>query len=229
MAKDPAFLFYSQDFFTGVADLTFEDRGKFISILCLMHQKGRLKEETIRFLVGSVSVSLKSKFLVDENGFWYNQRLEFEIAARVNFVNSRKINGLKGGRPKASGKPKHNLMEDEDVNEIEDENVLENTSKNTQRKKEFLTNQIWKEQFCAGKNIQMTALEKLQAEFIVDADLKGQHVDSYKRYFTNWFNLKHNGTHQPNSKRPSGEKLGTSAARINAIKNWGLSGGGADG
>jgi len=37
--KDPAYLFYSQDFYTGVATMNFEDRGKYISILCLMHQQ----------------------------------------------------------------------------------------------------------------------------------------------------------------------------------------------
>jgi hypothetical protein len=51
MAKDPAFLFYSQDFIVGVQTMPFEDRGKYITILCQMHQQGRLDEETIRTLV----------------------------------------------------------------------------------------------------------------------------------------------------------------------------------
>ena len=136
MAKDPAFLFYSQDFYTGVSTMTFEDRGKFISILCLMHQKGRLSEETISFIVGSVSVNLKSKFDIDENGLWFNKRLELETERRNNFTESRRNNGLLGGRghkSKANGKPnakakrkhKDNLMENEDVNEIVNDNDTE--------------------------------------------------------------------------------------------------------
>ncbi len=128
MAKDPAFLFYSQDFYTGVSTMNFEDRGKYITILCLMHQQGRLSEESISFIVGSVSVNLKSKFSVDENGLWYNKRLEFETEKRNKFTESRRNNGLLGGRgikknkasAKASAKHKDNLMENENVNEIKD-------------------------------------------------------------------------------------------------------------
>ena len=97
--------------------MSFEDRGKYITILAQMHQQGRLDEETISFLVGSVSVKLKTKFSVDENGLWYNIRLEEEIEKRAAFIDSRRENGKKGGRPKKAsakpnGKPKHNLPED---------------------------------------------------------------------------------------------------------------------
>lgn len=128
MAKDPAFLFYSQDFYTGVATLNWEERGKFISILCLMHQQGRMKEETIRFLVGSVSDNLKSKFKTDDKGFWYNVRLEEETAKRNKFTESRRENGNLGGRPKKpkdNGKPKQNLKVNHMVNHMEDENANE--------------------------------------------------------------------------------------------------------
>lgn len=100
MAKNPAFLFYSQDFIVGVQTLSFEDRGKYITLLCQMHQQGRLDEETICFLVGLPSVKLKAKFSIDEDGFWYNERLEEEVKKRNNFTESRRNNGLQGGRPK---------------------------------------------------------------------------------------------------------------------------------
>lgn len=127
MAKDPAFLFYSQDFFLGSATMSFEDKGKYIHILCLMHQQGRLDEETIRFSVGNVSVKLKSKFKIDENGFWYNKRLEDETKKRNNFTKSRRDNGSKGGRPKkektdrlsvGSAKDKHMGIENENNNTV---------------------------------------------------------------------------------------------------------------
>lgn len=195
MAKDPAFLFYSQDFYTGVAELTFEERGQYISILCLMHQKGRMKEETIRFLVGSVSVNLKSKFGIDEDGLWFNKRLEEEISNRANFM--------------------------EDENEIVNEDEIKIVPINTiKRKNEFLNNQKWKEEFCMAKTLQMPDLEKMQADFISDCDLKGEYVDSYKRYFTNWFNKKQHETHKRNF-TGSGKGVGTSEARINKAENWG--------
>ena len=126
MAKDPAFLFYSQDFYTGVATLNWEERGKFISILCLMHQQGRMSEETIRFLVGSVSDNLKSKFSIDQKGLWYNKRLEDEATKRNKFTESRRENGLLGGRPKAKGKPKQNHKVKHMGNHMGNENINEN-------------------------------------------------------------------------------------------------------
>lgn len=140
MAKDPAFLFYSQDFIVGVQTMPFEDRGKYITILCQMHQQGRLDEETIRFLVGSVSDKLRLKFKVDEKGLWYNERLESETARRNHFTETRRNNGNKGGRPKKNepiAKPNGNLMDmhmgnhmgNENVNEIEIVNEIDNRLK----------------------------------------------------------------------------------------------------
>ena len=133
--RDPAFLFYSSDFLTGCASLTMEERGQYISLLCLEHQLGRLSEKTIRLSVGSVSVDVMDKFQQDENGLFFNERLEIEIEKRSNFIDTRRNNGLKGGRPKAenkkpnglaNGKPNakpnakanEKLIENENVNEI---------------------------------------------------------------------------------------------------------------
>lgn len=103
--KDPAFLFYSADYLVGVLGMSWEDQGRYMFIMATMHQKGRLKEETIRFLVGSISDSLKSKFEIDDQGNWYQKRLETEISNRANFVNSRRMNGKKGGRPSNDSAP----------------------------------------------------------------------------------------------------------------------------
>lgn len=124
--KDPAFLFYSSDFLTGCASLTMEERGQYISLLCLEHQLGRLSEKTIRLSVGSVSVDVMDKFQQDENGLFFNERLEIEIEKRSNFIDTRRNNGLKGGRPKAENK-KPNAKPNAKPNEklIENENVIE--------------------------------------------------------------------------------------------------------
>lgn len=118
MAKDPAFLFYSSDFLSGITDLTMEERGQFITLLCVQHQKGFLTEKTIRLLVGSVSVDVMSKFRLDENGNYYNERLKLESEKRNKFTESRRNNGNLGGRPKKSTSKKQNHM----VNHMENEN-----------------------------------------------------------------------------------------------------------
>ena len=128
--KDPAFLFYSSDFLTGCAGLTMEERGQYMSLLCLEHQLGRLSEKTIRLSVGSVSVDVMDKFQQDETGLFFNERLEIEIEKRSNFIDTRRTNGLKGGRPKAENKKPNGLANGKPnakANEklIENENVIE--------------------------------------------------------------------------------------------------------
>jgi len=99
MSKDPAFLFYGYDFLVGTVAMSFEDKGKYITLLSCMHEQGRITEESVREIAGDISANLKSKFKIDENGLWYNERLEKEIAKRRRFVTSRRNNGKLGGRP----------------------------------------------------------------------------------------------------------------------------------
>lgn len=141
--KDPAFLFYSQDFLVGTMTMSFDDKGKYITIMSLMHQQGRMTEETIRLLVGSVSDILKSKFKIDENGLWYNERLEIEIDKRRLFVETRRENGQLGGRPKKplgkpKGYPKGKPRGKHKVNLMGNENEIINSSF------EFYKNQVEK-------------------------------------------------------------------------------------
>lgn len=130
--RDPAFLFYPSDFLTGCSNLTMEERGQYISLLCLQHQTGHLTDKTIRLSVGNVSDDVLSKFQQDENGLYFNNRLEIEIEKRSQFIDSRRVNGAKGGRPskplglpsaKANGKAKKKLPIN--INEIEIKDVIE--------------------------------------------------------------------------------------------------------
>jgi uncharacterized protein YdaU (DUF1376 family) len=83
MAKDPAFLFYSNDFLTGVQDLTMEERGQYITLLCLQHQKGHLTDKIIRLTChGNAAADVLAKFKVDSDGLFFNSRLEIETEKR---------------------------------------------------------------------------------------------------------------------------------------------------
>lgn len=95
MSKDPAFLFYSADFLVGVSDLTMAERGQYITLLCLQHTKGHLSRKNIEIAIGSVSEDVLAKFSIDENGCYYNERLEQEVLKRKAYSESRRKNGLK--------------------------------------------------------------------------------------------------------------------------------------
>lgn len=130
--KDPAVMFYTADFLVGIQGLTMEERGQYITLLCLQHQQGHLSEKTMLLTVGNLSEDVKAKFLKDENGLYYQLRMDEETEKREAYVSSRQSNGQKGGRPP---KPKGNHM----VNQEETydkpygkptENLLENDNEN---------------------------------------------------------------------------------------------------
>lgn len=84
--------------------MTFEERGFYLHLLMLQHQSGHIPEKTVRFLLGSSSVSVwdtvSAKFVQDEQGNFYNEFLEEQIAERVKSSETNAANGNLGGRPK---------------------------------------------------------------------------------------------------------------------------------
>ena len=50
MGTDPAILFYTSDFLTGTLTMSDKNVGKYIRLLCLQHQKGRLTEQDMLFI-----------------------------------------------------------------------------------------------------------------------------------------------------------------------------------
>jgi len=131
MAKDPAFLFYSQDFYMGTIDLSAEQVGQYIRLLCLQHAKGRLtKSLMISTMGGRWDSEIADKFIADENHRYYNERLEVEISKRRTFTESRRRNL----RPQSSHMDTHmdahmeRHMENENEIENKDENGAENST-----------------------------------------------------------------------------------------------------
>jgi len=115
--KSPAILFYTSDFLTGVSSLTMEERGQYITLLCLQHQLGRLSKKVIEINVPNVGEDVLTKFVVDDEGNYYNERMEEETAKRNKYVDSRYKNGYKGGRPVGS---KKQATKDKEWNEMLD-------------------------------------------------------------------------------------------------------------
>lgn len=94
MAKDPAVLFYTSDFLSGTLTMNNEEVGKYIKLLCLQHQKGRLTEKDMLCICSTYVEDVYSKFIKDDNGLYYNERMEKESIRRKNYSLSRKKNVL---------------------------------------------------------------------------------------------------------------------------------------
>src|SRR6185369_74024 len=92
MAKDPAFLFYSDNFQSGTQFFTDEQTGKYIRLLCAQHLHGHLSEKQMLFICKERDEMIWEKFKKDSNGKYFNERLDFEAEKRKSFSESRKSN-----------------------------------------------------------------------------------------------------------------------------------------
>lgn len=137
MAKDPAFLFYPNDYIGGTMGLTFEQKGAYFDLLMMQFNRGHMTKHMIGQVLGQryedIWAAISDKFNVDDEGLYYNKRLEVEQQKRKAFTDSRKQNILGINQHTKAGKKsnkstskkvghttKHmtSHMEDENVNEI---------------------------------------------------------------------------------------------------------------
>ena len=95
MSKDPAFLFYPNDYLGGTMGMTFEEKGAYIDLLMLQFNRGHMTEHMIGHTVGQLWKNIKDKFIQDPTGLWYNVRLDEEKSKRMAFTQSRR-NNIKG-------------------------------------------------------------------------------------------------------------------------------------
>jgi len=94
MSKDPAFLWYPNDYMGGTMGMTFEEKGAYVHLLMMQFNRGHMTSHMIGQEVGQLWDKLRDKFTQDAAGLWYNQRLELEINRRQSFVKSRRNNVL---------------------------------------------------------------------------------------------------------------------------------------
>jgi uncharacterized protein YdaU (DUF1376 family) len=138
MAKDPAVLFYTADFLVGTMTMSDEQVGKYIRLLCFQHQHLRMTDEDMLNICKSYDKQVYAKFIKDENGLYYNERMEKEINARKAYSESRsknrnaKKNDICGTHDNhmsdiCQSYVKHMVDVNEDVIAIDKENGITNT------------------------------------------------------------------------------------------------------
>lgn len=100
--KDPAFLFYSKDFYEGTRMMLPEERACYMDLLVYQHQNGKIPLETKRVLMycngidlATLEATLEAKFERTEEG-WENIRLRDEIFARENYKSGQSESGKIG-------------------------------------------------------------------------------------------------------------------------------------
>ena len=143
MRKDPAFLFYSSDFLTGTLLMSMEQKGKFITLLCIQHQKGHLSEKDMLHICGSYDEDVFTKFQKDEQGKFYNIRLEEEVDKRKAYSESRRNNRKKKEDMNNTSLSYVQHMENENENEdlIEKKKVARFQKPTIEQLKEYMSEQ----------------------------------------------------------------------------------------
>lgn len=135
MAKDPAFLFYYQDFLVGTDHMTDEQIGQYVKCLCHQANRGAIREEHMKNICKTHEnhMIIMEKFTKDENGELFNNRLKEEATKRSNYTESRRNNRKNPNICRTYEKHMENENENEDVIEtvkeiVEDLNKVCNTS-----------------------------------------------------------------------------------------------------
>ena len=144
--KDPAFLFYSSDFLSGTMLMSDEEIGQYIKLLCLQHQKGHLKEKDMLNICKRQNEEIFSKFKKDEEGNYYNERLEYETNKRKAYSESRRNNRKKKEETyEQDMKNICNSYEEHMENENRNENINITKIKNKDNRGVFIENDFSQE------------------------------------------------------------------------------------
>lgn len=134
MAKDPAFLFYPGDYVSGTMGMTFEEKGAYMDLLMLQFNRGHMNTHMIQHTIGHLWEQVKCKFIQDDEGLWYNVRLDIEKEKRKTFTESRRNNIKPKEKPKSEPSYEthmntHMTPHMENVNENINKDIINNKSK----------------------------------------------------------------------------------------------------
>ena len=134
MSKDPAFLFYPNDYIGGTMGMTFEEKGAYMELLMLQFNRGHMTTHMIGLTVGQIWVKIQDKFIQDGEGNWYNERLDLEKERRKTFTESRRNNVL--------GKNQHTKNKEKQVGHMTTHMIghMENVNINVNTKDLFINN-----------------------------------------------------------------------------------------
>ena len=217
--KDPAFLFYPNDYIGGTMGMTFEQKGAYMDLLMMQFNRGHMTNHMIGQVLGQEGGQLwdtiKDKFILDGEGRYYNQRLEIEQNKRKQFTDSRKNNRNGKNQYTKKGGQVNGHMTSHMENRNEDIIIsLSKSSSNEESSKELQEDQkteepelfdfscIKKRQYLESVyratvlipeiKVDINRFEKLAEQFIAEQQLKDEpprNVQDYKNHFISWMKI----------------------------------------
>lgn len=112
LMRPPAFQFYADDFLAGTSDMTTEEVGAYIRLLCHQWNKGGIPNDPERIALMSGGIAKPhavAKFRLCEDGMLRNARLERERDKQTKYREKQAVNGAKrwvgNAKPHAKDEP----------------------------------------------------------------------------------------------------------------------------
>lgn len=182
MKASPAFQFYPHDFLIGTADMSPEEVGAYIRLLCYQWSKGCLPNDDKKLASmagcdGIIVASIRHKFRVCEDGYLRNERME-DVRAEQSEYRQKQSEIAKNGwlkrKNQADDKPEHRLPI---ANPLPSDSVGDaktmpesSTSSSPSIYNTFITrfNEVRKSNFRGNKKIQSSFEARLKEGFTVD-------------------------------------------------------------
>jgi len=189
MGKDPAFLFYPNDWAGGTMGMTFEEKGAYMELLIMQFNHEQFTEAQAKLVLSICSASAweKTKHKFESDGVYYwNRRLREEITKRKKFSESRRMNASSKKKPEASAEHMHEHME----NENEDIDIKKK-GEYEGKKTKWLSNQVWMESFCMQNSLTLEEAKSRVEKFLGDLFLKNdinKSVGQMQSHFVSWMN-----------------------------------------
>jgi len=219
MSKDPAFLFYHQDFFTGVSDMTNEEIGAYIKCMCVQASKGGITEKHMLIICNSYEVHnvVKNKFTFNsEIQLFENTRLKNELDKRKKYSESRSNNRKK---VKITATTDDNICKTYEKH-MEDEDEIENITINNNSlfKNTLLKNENWKNsvsiKFKITEEEVVSKLNDFYNHLVTEFKVHPS-MNEFTKHFKNWIpvNKEKNDKSNSNTKRV-GSNTGYQPAKV---------------
>lgn len=207
MAKDPATLWYWNDWHGGTITLSRHLKGCYMDLLYAQFNVGALSLEEIKTILGSdfgtAWPTLQKKFEKDDNGLFFNKRAHEEKEKRANYTSTRRANAR--GKPKHMLKHKDRHKENENVNENTDLNNIKGVVSKNEIFEQLFTDEIWVEQIQIthrGKDIKQS-FEECFTHHSQNPNSKNFEIWEWKQKLNTWLTIKqeNNGTKNGTSKK----------------------------
>lgn len=205
MGKDPSVSWYPGDYIGGTMGWTFEEKGAYVELLMAQFNRGHMDSHMVLHMLNQNNglwERIKSKFVQDEDGLWYNERMDVEKEKRRKYTESRKRN--LNSTAKSEKKSSHDMgshmgahMENEynnnNINNINN-NILNNVSgifkSKEDTKKYLLGAEEWHEALAKNTESDLGTLYNYLKKFIKDqesADALYRPLDELKKHFSYYY------------------------------------------